>query len=387
MLLKILEKNIRSGILHLHMPDGHSYRFGDHGIEAHWYIKDQAVTRRIATDWEFQMGETYTRGLWDCGSHELGKLLAVLRANFASSQVSRWLQPYSALLQWNKITRSYANVAHHYDVPEGVFRKFLDQEMFYSCAYFAQEAFTLEQAQQAKARHIAEKLLLEPGQKILDIGCGWGSMAFYLAQHYDCEVVGITLSKEQLAVAEKEAQKRAVKNVRFQLADYREHQGLYDRIVSIGMFEHVGKPFYATYFRRIREMLTASGIALVHSIGRSGPPGITNPWIRKYIFPGGSTPALSEIASGVELSGLMSTDIEVWRLHYARTLHHWLERFQHNRAAIRAIMSEEFCRMWEFYLAACEASFEYSNLVVYQLQLARQHGSVPITRDYLYQEK
>jgi len=385
MYLRLLEKHIRKGILHLHLPNGAEYRFGQGGIEAHWHIRDEAAIRRIARDWEFELGETYIQGGWDSGATGLRNLLAVLRANFSVNQAKGWLRAAQTLLQeWNRITRSYANVAHHYDVPEPVFRRFLDSEMFYSCAYFPQENLSIEEAQQAKARHIAGKLLVQPGDRILDIGCGWGSMAFHLAREYQCEVTGITLSKEQLAAARREQQKRGVDNVRFELADYREHQGQYERIVSVGMFEHVGRPYYGTYFNKVEELLAPQGVALIHTIGRSGPPGLTNPWIRKYIFPGGSTPALSELASGVELSRLRVTDLEVWRLHYANTLRHWYERFQQHREEIRGSMSEEFCRMWEFYLAACESAFRHSDLVVYQVQLAHQHGSVPLARDYMY---
>jgi cyclopropane-fatty-acyl-phospholipid synthase len=229
-------------------------------------------------------------------------------------------------------------------------------------------------------------LLIKPGNTILDIGCGWGSLAFHLAKHHDCEVVGITLSKEQLAVAQREKEIRGVRNVRFELCDYREHKGSYDRIVSVGMFEHVGRPFYDTYFGQVRDLLKQDGVALIHTIGRSGPPGLTNPWIRKHIFPGGSTPALSEISRGIEHSRLQINDIEVWRLHYANTLHTWYDRFQQHREVICGLMNEEFCRMWEFYLSSCEAAFRYSDLVVYQVQLAKQHGSVPVSRNYLYRE-
>jgi cyclopropane-fatty-acyl-phospholipid synthase len=386
MYLRLLEKHIKKGVLHLHMPDGVQHSFGaGQGPEAEWHIRDPSAIHRIARDWEFELGETYIQGRWDAGKAGLRNLLGVLRTNFSVYQVNRWLRPVKLLVQeGNRITRSYANVAHHYDVPEAVFRRFLDNEMYYSCAYYPHEAISLEEAQQAKARHIAAKLLIKPGARILDIGCGWGSMAFHLARHFDCEVTGITLSREQLAAARREQERRGIANVRFELADYREHQGQYDRIVSVGMFEHVGRPFYQTYFNKVQELLAPDGVALVHTIGRSGPPGVTNAWIRKHIFPGGSIPALSEISAGVEGSRLRMTDVEVWRLHYARTLNHWYERFQQNRAEIHDLMSEEFCRTWEFYLASCEAAFEFSDLVVYQLQLAKQHGSVPLTRDYLY---
>lgn len=388
MYLTLLKKHIKKGVLYLHLPGGKDYRFGTTGTEAHWYVRDEAAMERIARDWEFELGETYIKGGWDAGKDGLRNLLAVLRSNFAAQQVNSLLAPVKVFLQqWNRVTRSYSNVAAHYDAPETVFRLFLDKEMFYSCAYFADESMTIEEAQEAKAAHIANKLLIRPGDRILDIGCGWGSMAFHLAKHYDCEVTGITLSQEQLAAAQREQQARGVKNVHFQLADYREHkpaEGAYDRIVSIGMFEHVGRPYHRTYFERVKRLLKPDGVALIHTIGRSGPPGVTNPWIRKHIFPGGSTPALSELAAAMESQRFLLTDVEVWRLHYALTLNRWHERFQQHREQIRSIVNEEFCRMFEFYLTSCEAAFRHSDLVVYQMQLAHRHGIVPATRNYLY---
>ncbi|MGI9295948.1 MAG: class I SAM-dependent methyltransferase, partial [Pseudomonadales bacterium] len=312
-------------------------------------------------------------------------LLYILRVNFATYSVDRWLQPIiKLLLQWNKVSRSYRNVAHHYDLGDEFFRLFLDENMHYSCAYFLSADDTLEQAQTAKCRHISQKLLLQPGQRVLDIGCGWGSLTCYLAQTFDVEVVGISLSNSQLAAAKQRAQALGLSNVRFELQDYRQHSGLYDRIVSVGMFEHVGAPFHRAYFQNIMKLLVEDGAALVHSIGRSGPPGVVNPWIIKHIFPGGHIPSLSEMARGAENARLMLTDIEVLRLHYAKTLRAWFDRFQSERDEISKQMGEEFCRMWEFYLAIGEVSFECSDLVVFQLQLARQHNVVPITRDYLY---
>jgi len=385
MYLALLRDNIKFGTLHLHLPDGTHHTFGQGEPVANWHIQQDQVINRIARDWEFELGETYMQGGWHAGETGLHALLAVLRSNFAVYRPNPWLKPFQRLLrEWNKVARSYRNVSHHYDVPEGVFRRFLDTEMYYSCAYFAHADFTLEQAQQAKARHIARKLLIKPGNRILDIGCGWGSMAFHLATEYDCEVVGITLSREQLAVAERERERRGLHNVRFELCDYREHQGAYDRIVSVGMFEHVGRPNYNTYFNTINSLLAPAGVALVHTIGRSGPPGITNPWIHKYIFPGGSNPSLSEITSAIQGSTLRTTDIEVWRLHYAETLQHWYQRFLANREEITAQMDGVFFRMWEFYMASCEAAFRYTDLVVYQVQLTHSHGPVPVTRDYLY---
>ncbi|HWK53135.1 MAG TPA: cyclopropane-fatty-acyl-phospholipid synthase family protein [Hyphomicrobiales bacterium] len=386
MLLSLLERQIKQGTLHLRLPDGSSRTFGHDQPEAEWHLRDDATVRRILRDWEFEMGETYMQGGWDAGKVGLHNLLELLRCNFApAGSRQRWLEPLArAGQQFNRIRQSYRNVAAHYDVPEAVFRRCLDKEMFYSCAYFPEAGMTLEEAQQAKARHIARKLLIQPGERILDIGCGWGSMAFFLAQEYDCEVVGITLSREQLAAAQREKERRGANRVRFELADYREHQGRYDRIVSVGMFEHVGQPYYRVYFDKVRQLLAPHGVALIHTIGRSGPPGLTNAWIRKYIFPGGSTPALSQITTAVEKSRLQLCDVEVWRLHYADTLHHWYERFQAHRNETVQEKGEAFCRMWEFYLAACEASFRHSDLVVYQLQLAHGHGAVPTSRDYLY---
>ena len=366
------------------MPDGSVQTFGNSGLEAHWYIRDKKAMARIARDWEFELGQTYIEGGWHTGESELEDLLAVLRLNFSTRDTRRWYTPLMRLyLKINNVSRNYSNISRHYDVKEEVFRKFLDKEMFYSCAYFKQRDNTLEQAQIDKAELIAGKLMLAPGQKVLDIGSGWGSLAFHLAQHYSVEVTGITLSKEQLRVSREEAAKRGLKGVSFELADYREHQGSYDRIVSVGMLEHVGIDHLRTYFRQVKKLLKDDGIALIHSIGNADTPRETNPWIDKYIFPGGRIPTLSEMAQAVEQSAMFTTDVEVLRLHYAWTLHAWLDRFRANRQEILASMGEEFCRMWEFYLAACEAAFEYANLVVYQFQLARRHGVVPVTRDYL----
>jgi len=385
MFLKLLQENVKQGVLNLHLPQGESYRFGDQGLEAHWVINGEQTISRIARDWEYQLGETYINGEWDVSDCELRDLLYILRSNFAEYSISKWLRPMAKIAhEWNKVSRSYNNVSQHYDLDASFFKLFLDKEMHYSCAYFPDRFTSLEQAQAEKCRLIARKLILKPGQKILDIGCGWGSLAFNLAKYEDIEIVGITLSKEQLVVAQQRAKELGIKNVQFKLQDYREHGGEYDRIVSVGMFEHVGKPYYHTYFECIQDLLKNDGVALIHTIGRSGPPGLTNPWIRQHIFPGGSVPSLSEMAKCVEDANLISTDIEVLRLHYAQTLREWLKRFQQNRAEIKQKMGEKFYRMWEFYLTICEVSFQFSDSVVYQLQLAKQHDVVPPTRDYLF---
>jgi len=386
MYLDLLEKNLKQGVVHLHLPGNRKYRFGQSGREAHWLIHNETAMYNIARDWEFELGETYMNGDWDVGECELRDLLAILRANFAEYSASAWMQPFIRLIQqWNKISRSYRNVAHHYDLDEELFRLFLDRDMHYSCAYYTSKWQTLEQAQQDKCRHIASKLLLQPGQQVLDIGSGWGSLAFYLAEHHDVEVTGITLSREQLKVAKQRARKRGLSSkVKFLLQDYREHQGGYDRIVSVGMFEHVGQPNYNTYFRKIKEWLHSDGVALIHTIGRSGPPAVTNPWIRKRIFPGGSLPSLSQVTKGVEDIHLLMTDIEILRLHYARTLRAWQQNLHRNRERVIEKMGERFYRMWEFFLTGSEFSFRRLGQMVFQMQLARRRDSVPLIRDYLY---
>ena len=384
----LLERGVKDGVINLHFPKGETQRFGRWGREATWVVKDKATMDKIARNWEFQLGETYMDGAWEVADCELHDLLTILRANFATDNVPCLLRPLVRMVQqWNRLSTSVNNVTSHYDLDRRIFELFLDRDMHYSCAYFENPDFDLEQAQHAKCRHIANKLVLQAGQKILDIGCGWGSLAFYLAQQKeDVEIVGITLSREQLAYAQRRAQALKLNNLRFEFADYREHQGSYDRIVSVGMFEHVGSPYYRAYFHKIKRLLTGEGVALVHSIGHSGPPRVTNPWIRKYIFPGGSIPALSEMARAAEEESLVQTDIEVLRLHYAYTLRAWFDRFQENREEIRERKGERFCRMWEFYLAICDVSFRCSDLVVYQQQLSPRNGSVPIARDYMYRQ-
>jgi len=388
MYLELLKKHVQQGILHLHLPDGQVHHFGHQGMEVNWYIRDENAIKRIARDWEFELGQTYMEGGWDTGDEPLRNLLAVLRINFAVVRKPAWLSPFLKLWQqYNNITRSYRHIAHHYDTEEKIFRMFLDKEMYYSCAFFHSPDDSLEQAQQNKADLIARKLLLEPGMKVLDIGCGWGSLAFHLASRHDVHVTGITLSREQLRVAQEEARTRKLADkTTFLLADYREHQGQYDRVVSVGMLEHVGVENFTTYFSRIREMLTEKGVALVHTIANRAESQTTNPWITRYIFPGGRIPSISETVQGAENGKLMLTDLEVWRMHYAWTLREWLRRFENHEKEIVAINGEIFYRMWEFYLAVCDMSFEFANLVVVQCQLARQHGVVPLGRDYLYHD-
>ena len=291
------------------------------------------------------------------------------------------------LAQFNPAGRSRRNVAHHYDIDGSIYDLFLDADRQYSCAYFkpqSAEDDPLEEAQRLKKQHIAAKLDLSPGQRVLDIGCGWGGLGLYLAGLCDTRVKGVTLSQEQIAIARRRVAAAGLdKAIEFDLIDYRAVEGRFDRIVSVGMFEHVGINHYREYFDKVRSLLADDGVALIHTIGRSDGPGFTNPFIAKYIFPGGYFPSLSEMLPAVERAGLIVTDVEVLRLHYAETLKAWRERFMAQRAEAVAMRGEAFARMWEFYLAASEGAFRHQGLVVFQLQLARRIDALPITRDYI----
>src|SRR6476646_8084628 len=303
------------------------------------------------------------------------------RGKKAMSKRRRWLK---GLLSRNNLKRARRNVAHHYDLDERLYRLFLDADMQYSCAYFTDPANSLEQAQADKKAHIAAKLALKPGQRVLDIGCGWGGLALYLHQKTGADVLGVTLSEEQLRVARERAGAAGVADkVKFELIDYRRVTGRFDRIVSVGMFEHVGPPHYRQFFNKVHDLLTDDGVALIHTIGRMGSPGTTDAFTQKYIFPGGYIPALSEIVTASEPFRLIATDIETLRLHYALTLHAWYQRTLAHKAEIEALYDERFYRMWTFYLAGAATAFEDGGLCNYQLQFARDRLALPITRDYL----
>lgn len=280
--------------------------------------------------------------------------------------------------------RAKRNVAHHYDLDGRLYDLFLDADRQYSCAYFEHIGQDLADAQLAKKRHIAAKLLVEPGHRVLDIGSGWGGLAIYLAEQCQAKVTGVTLSDEQLGIARKRASSKALTNsVIFQLKDYRAVQGTFDRIVSVGMFEHVGIARYDEFFTKAANLLTNDGVMLLHSIGSIDGPCVNNPWVTKYIFPGGYTPALSEVLPAIERAGLIVTDIEILRLHYADTLKAWRERFTARRVEAEAIYDEEFFRLWEFYLAGCEAGFRHGGLMVFQIQISKRLDTVPLTRNYV----
>jgi cyclopropane-fatty-acyl-phospholipid synthase len=286
----------------------------------------------------------------------------------------------------NPAGRSARNVQHHYDIDHRLYATFLDRDMQYSCAYFRRGDETIDEAQENKRRHIASKLLLRPGMRVLDIGSGWGGLALHLAKEFDVHVTGLTLSKDQFETSVRRAEAAGLaQRVTFKMLDYRQETGTYDRIVSVGMFEHVGKPQFSAFFRQLRRLLADDGVALVHSIAKMWDPGPINRWMEKYIFPGSYLPALSELAPVMERFQLWLTDLETWRIHYARTLEAWNERFQANREQIRSMFDERFCRMWELYLLGCREAFLHQELCVFQLQLAKRIDAVPLTRDYLYE--
>ena len=306
--------------------------------------------------------------------------------NFFSYMINRIRGSYRYLTNFNFIKKSKMNVSHHYDISDDLYDLFLDPKRQYSCAYFKNESDSLETAQNNKIQHIIKKLNIKPNQKVLDIGSGWGSLAIDIAKNMNCEVLGITLSKNQLDYSNKKVKEMNLGNqVKFRLMDYRQLNEKFDRIVSVGMFEHVGRKFYKRFFKQINNLLNEKGVSLIHTIGSVNPPRDPHPWITKYIFPGGYTPSLSEVTTPIENAGLIVTDIEVLRLHYSHTLKHWKENCIRNKDKIIKMFDERFFRMWEFYLTGCEMAFKWGDQVVYQFQLTKDYRSTPVTRDYIYQ--
>ena len=391
---RLLGNLVITGDLSVLYPDGTRRTYGDGtGRSLSLTFHDNRILRQVVLNPELAMGEGYMQGRITLGEDRLEEVLKLLVRNRAVAGVPFWIHALDRgmfharrFLQKNAPATARRNVAHHYDLSDDLYRLFLDEDMQYSCAYFARPDMTLEEAQAAKKRHIAEKLLLQPGMHVLDIGCGWGGMALTLAREHGVRVTGVTLSENQHARAVARAQEAGLSGrVAFLLKDYRHIEGPFDRIVSVGMFEHVGVPNYETFFRRIADLLAPDGVALVHTIGRSAPPMSHSPWIHKYIFPGGYVPSLSEVAPALEASGLWQADIEIWRLHYARTLRHWRDRFNAAETQLRDKYDETFIRMFRYYLTACIIGFEDQHQAVYQFQLAKTRDAVPITRDYLYQ--
>lgn len=390
----LLPRLVTVGLLRVIDPSGRHHRFGPGG-EPNVTIRlhRKTLPARIAVNPAVSVGEAYMDGTLTIEHGSLADFLQICAAGLDALEegslgvIRRYTDhSFRRLQQYNPIRRSRANVAHHYDLSDELYELFLDSDRQYSCAYFRTGAETLEQAQLEKKRHIAAKLLLKPGMKVLDIGSGWGGLALHLAQLFNVNVTGVTLSNEQLKVSRSRVAEAGLSGqVGFHLRDYRKESGIYDRIVSVGMFEHVGVTHYAEFFAKMKRLLAPGGVALLHAIGRMEPPGTTNAWLRKYIFPGGYCPALSEVVAAIERSGLWITDIEILRLHYADTLREWARRFRENRERARELYDERFCRMWEFYLAACEMAFRSSRMMVFQIQIARQQNAVPLTRDYIFE--
>lgn len=390
-LLQVLFKAFfRRGNFQLTTSRGTTFTFGDGtGVPVAVRLTSRAAEWALLLDPELKLGELYMDGNFVIERGSIADMLAIALSQDA--EAPSWSRPQWLLRfikrrfhQFNPRRRSRSNVAHHYDLDGRLYSLFLDADRQYSCAYFESPDETLDDAQLAKKRHLAAKLLVEKDQKILDIGCGWGGLGLYLAEIAGARVTGVTLSQEQLAIANQRAAEghlsdRAV----FKLEDYRDVKGPFERIVSVGMFEHVGVGHYDTFFRKCAELLGDKGVMLLHSIGRSEGPGITNPWIAKYIFPGGYIPALSEVLPAIERAGLLVTDIEILRLHYAETLKHWRHRFLAHREEAEKLYDGRFVRMWEFYLAASEMAFRKQAMMNFQIQITKRQDVVPMTRDYI----
>ena len=384
---------ITRGTLSVELPGGEQFTCGDRkGDPVKIRIHTRSALRDLCLNPDLKFGESYMDGVLTIDDDDLQGLLALIVANLSDGDdiVSRKMLATINKLgrraaQYNPVAKARSNVEHHYDLSDELYELFLDADRQYSCAYFESPDDTLDQAQENKKRHIATKLLLEPGHSVLDIGSGWGGMGLTLARDYGCKVTGVTLSSGQHRISNQRAREEGVSDrTTFELMDYRAVDAAFDRIVSVGMFEHVGVPHYREFFRSVRRLLKDDGVALLHTIGRLSPPGSTNPWITKYIFPGGYIPALSEVMTAIEKEGLFLADVEVLRLHYAETLRHWQERFMANIEKVRAIYDDRFCRMWRFYLAASEMTFRHDRQVVFQLQLSKRLETAPLTREYIY---
>lgn len=392
LLRKILRHMICHGTLTVIGTDGARYDIGPgNGPELTLRFNDRRQPWRLALSPSLALGEGYMDGRLSVDNGSIYDLLAFFGENIRRADfhpLHRYLEQFEMLFrrfqQYNPLQRSRQNVAHHYDLSGDLYNLFLDSDKQYSCAYFENPRDDIETAQEAKKRHITAKLIPEAGNKVLDIGCGWGGMGLYIAEMTGADVKGITLSEEQHKVANQRADDLGLSDqVKFDIRDYREQEGQFDRVVSVGMFEHVGIGHYAEYFAKIQEILADDGVALLHTIGRSGPGTVTDPWIRKYIFPGGYIPALSEVVPHVEKHSLIITDIEFLGPHYAETLRLWRERFCANWSKVSEIYDDRFCRMWEFYLAGSEIAFRYLGLTVFQIQMVKDRNAVPMTRDYI----
>lgn len=391
-LSNMMKSFVRVGTLKIIDAKGQVHVFaGEPGPQVTMRLSDPSLYHKLVFNPELHAGEAYMDGRMsfeDSSLRDFLTLFSLNRMSLASYPLQKVLRSLSRKFkkrqQKNPVGKAQQNVAHHYDLGNDFYKLFLDEGMQYSCAYFTDENDTLEQAQRNKLRLIAAKLNLKPGLKILDIGCGWGDLALYLAELEQVEVLGVTLSKEQCKLATQRAQNaKLADRVKFELIDYRKVAGRFDRIVSVGMFEHVGVQHYGEFFGKINDLMVDDGLTLLHSIGHMSPPGTASPWLRKYIFPGAYSPALSEVFEVVEQNSLWVTDLEFLRVHYATTLAHWAQRFEANRAKIEAMYDARFARMWEFYLISAEMMFRTGSQLVFHMQLARQRDAAPITRDYI----
>jgi cyclopropane-fatty-acyl-phospholipid synthase len=392
LLKSFLSRVVKIGALTVVSADGAAHEFGDgSGTPVRVRFTTPKAERSCIFNPGLKVGECFMDGTLVVEQGTIYDFLAVVLSNTGLDRPGWWLRAEETyryltrrLRQHNTHSRARSNIAHHYDLNGDLYRLFLDADSQYSCAYFEKPDADLEEAQLAKKRHIAAKLALEPGQRVLDIGSGWGGMGLYIARHFDAEVTGVTLSTEQYERSNARAAEMGLSDrVTFQLKDYRDLEGPYDRIVSVGMFEHVGVGYFEDYFRKCRSLLADDGVMLLHSIGRFDGPGDTNSWISKYIFPGGYIPATSEVIPVIERTGLKITDIEILRLHYAETLKAWRERFMARRDEAKALYDERFCRMWEFYLAGSETAFRFQDMMNFQIQITRNQHALPLTRDYM----
>ncbi len=402
MLAPFLKTLVRTGRLTVQIPGQAPMVFGEDNpppaLDVEMTMKSAAAAVWLGVNPDLHFGEAYMNGDLTVTKGDLWALMDLIGRNLKNRApmlpFNSWLKRRrEAISTRNNAKTSRSHVAHHYDLSETLYRTFLDEDMQYSCAYFADPHMTLEEAQLAKKLHIISKLDLKPGHKVLDIGCGWGGLALEIARRADVTVTGITLSQEQLAVARLRARVEGLDDrVKFELIDYRQlptHDSHphFDRIVSVGMFEHVGPPQYQTYFSTIRQLLSEDGVAVVHTIAHEGLGGGSNQWLDKYIFPGGYIPSLAQITQAVEPSRMWITDIEILRKHYAETLRHWRTRFMAAHDKMVELYDERFCRMWEFYLCLCELGFRHTTLMVAQVQLTRSIDVLPITRDYMHDEE
>lgn len=393
----VLRQAIKKGDVRVTSSDGTVLRFGDGtGPAVHIRFNSAQAERSLAFNPELKLGECYMDGGYDIVEGDIYTLLQIIFENTGPTAATQiWMRVLSSMRvmfrrfqQMNNLMRSSSNVKSHYDLSGELYDLFLDPDQQYSCAYFETPDMSLVEAQLAKKRHIAAKLLINDDDKVLDIGCGWGGLGLYFARYLNANVTGVTLSEEQHAIANRRAKDLGLSDkADFLLKDYRHLDDKYDRISSVGMFEHVGVGHFKEYFQHVARLLKPDGVFLLHSIGRSDGPGATNPFIRKYIFPGGYIPALSEVIPHIERAGLIITDIEILRLHYADTLRAWREAFMARRDEAKALYDERFCRMWEFYLAGSESAFRWQDMMVFHIQIAHKQDAVPLTRNYIEAEE